>query len=184
MSTVKTAKSTTAATANAVKQIEEVVAVHKETIESVGKVGVDVASQSVDKAVSLTREQVEAAVAAGSAAFKGYEDILEFSRDNVEALVKSSTVVARGVQDLSKSFVSLAQTSIDESVAVGKALFGAKTLKEVIDLTTSSAKSNFDKLVAESTRFSQVSAKLAEEAVAPLTGCFDAAMQRFSRPVL
>ncbi len=158
MSTVKTAKAATTPSANGVKQIEEAVAVHKEAIESV--------------------------VNAGSAAFKGYEDILQFNRDNVDALVKSGGIVARGMQDLSRSFVSLTQESIDESVAAGKALFGAKTFKEVMDLSTSMAKSNFDKLVAEGTRFGQLSAKLAEEAFAPLNGRIDAAVQQFTRPML
>ena len=59
-----TAKTTVAAAAapvaEAVKQIEDVVAVQKETIESVVKAGAEAATKGVEKAVSLTKEQVEA----------------------------------------------------------------------------------------------------------------------------
>jgi len=155
--------------AEAVKQIEEAVAVHKETIES------------VDKAVSITKDHVDAAAKAHSAAFQGYEDILSFSKDNIDALVKSSSILARGLQDLSKSIVSLTQAQIDESVAASKALASAKTLKEVIDLSSSLAKTNFDKLVAESTKLQQLTTKLAEEATAPINSRVEAAVARVSK---
>ena len=167
--------------AEAVKQIEEAVAVHKETIESVVKASADVASQSVDKAVSITKDHVDAAAKAHSAAFQGYEDILSFSKDNLDALVKSSSILARGLQDLSKSIVSLTQAQIDESVAASKALASAKTLKEVIDLSSSLAKTNFDKLVAESTKLQQLTTKLAEEATAPINSRVEAAVARVSK---
>jgi len=182
MTTAKTAaKPTPTPAADAVKQIEEVVAVHKETIESVVKAGADVASKGVDKAVSLTKDQVDAAAKAHTAAFKGYEDILSFSKDNIDALVKSSSILARGLQDLSKTIVSLTQTQIDESVAASKALAGAKTLKEVIDLSSSLAKSNFDKLVVESTKLQQLTTKLAEEATAPIAVRVEATVARVTK---
>jgi len=167
--------------ADAVKQIEEVIAVQKETIESVVKAGADVASKSVDKAVSLTKEQVEAAAKAHDSAVKGYEDILTFSKENVDALVKSSSILARGLQDLSKSIFTLTQAQIDESVAASKALASAKTLKEVVELSSSLAKGNFDKLVAEGTKLQQLTAKLAEEAAAPITSRVEAAVARITK---
>ena len=181
MSTAKTSKAAATPAADTEKQIVEVVAVHQETLEKVVKAGAEVAANGVDKALALTKDHVEAAVKAGADAFKGYEDILQFGKENVEAMVKSSSIVARGVQDLSKTFVTLAQESIEESVAAGKALIGAKTLKEVIDLSSSLAKVGFDKLVAEGSRLSQLSTKLAEEAFAPLHGRVDAAVQKLTK---
>jgi phasin family protein len=166
--------------ADAVKHIEDVVAVQKDAIETVVKAGTDVATQSVEHAVALSKEQVDAAVKAGSAAFKGYEDIIQFSKDNVDAFVKSSSIVARGVQDLSRTVATFAQESIDESVTASKALFGAKTLKEVMDLSSSLAKTNLDKLVEEGGKISQLSAKLAEEAYAPISIRVEAAVEKLS----
>lgn len=181
MPTITKSKSAAAPAAEAVKQIEEAVAVQQGTIETVVKAGADVASQSVDKAVALTRDQVDAAVKAGAEAFKGYEEIVQFGKDNVDALMKSSNVLIRGVQDLSKTFATLAQDSFEESVAAGKALAAAKTLKDVFDLSSSLAKTNFDKLLAESTKFGQLSTKLAEEAFAPLSGRVEAAVQKLTK---
>jgi phasin family protein len=176
----KSQKNSATPAAEAVKQIEEAAAVQQETIETVVKAGADVASKGVEKAVALSKDHVEAAVKAGDQAFKGYEDILQFNKDNFEALVKSSTIVARGVQDLSKSWMSLAQGSIEETVAAGKALAAVRSLKEAIDLSSSLAKSNFEKLVAESARLGQISTRTAEEAFAPIGNRVEAAMQRLT----
>lgn len=181
MTTTKTVKSAATPAADTVKQIEEAVVAQQETIETVVKASADVAGKSVDKAVALTKDHVEAAVKAGSEVFKGYEDILQFNKDNLEALVNSANIVARGVQDLSETVVALAQESLEESVAAGKALVSAKTLREAIDLSSSLAKSNFDKLVAESTKLSQLSSKLAEEAIAPINSRVTAAVQKFTK---
>jgi len=155
-----------------------VVAVHKEAIESVVAAGTEVATQTVEKAVALTKENVDAAVKVGSTAFKGYEDVLQFNKENVEALVASGNILARGIQDLSKSLVALTQESLEETVSVSKALLAAKTLKEVIDLSSSLAKTNFDKLVSEGTRLSSLSTKLAEDTLAPINSRVDAAVER------
>ncbi len=178
---MSTAKSTKASfnAAESVKQMEDVVSVHKETIETVVRAGADAATKGVDKAVAMTKEQVEAAVKAGSIAFKNYEDLLQFGRENVEAVVKAGSIVAKGVQDLSHQWIALAQTSIDEQVAVSKALIGAKSIKEVVDLSSTAAKTGFDKLLAEGSKLSQVSSKLAEEAITPLTSRVSAAVEKF-----
>lgn len=178
MSNAKTAKPSPSPS-DAVRQLEDVVAVQKETIETVVRAGADAATKSVDKAVAMTKEQVEAAVKAGSVAFKNYEDILQFGKENVEALVKSGSIVARGVQDWQHSIVAMAQTAIDEQMAASKALFGAKSLKEVLDLSSSLAKTNFDKVLAEGSKMTQLSSKLAEEAFVPLSSRVSAAVERF-----
>ncbi len=174
MTTLKTVKSAATPAASSDKPAEE-------AVETVTRIGADAAGKSVDKAVALSKGHVETADKVGSEVFKGYEEIVQFNKDNLDALVSSAGIVARGVQDLSKTVVALAQESLEESVAVGKALVGAKTLKEVIDLSSSLAKSNFEKLVSESAKLSQLSSKLAEEAIAPINSRVDAAVQKLSK---
>ena len=178
MSTTKTSKGAPSP-AESLKRIEDVVAVQKESIETVVRAGADAATKGVDKAVAMTKEQVEAAVKAGAVAFKNYEELLQFGKENVEAVVASGSIVVKGVQNLSHSWVALAQASMDEQVAASKALIGAKSLKEVIDLSSSMAKTNFEKLMAEGTKLTQISTKLAEEAFSPLSTRVSAAVEKF-----
>ncbi|HIJ37394.1 MAG TPA: phasin family protein [Rhodospirillaceae bacterium] len=181
MTVSKTVKTVAAPALDAVKQIEEAVAVHAESLENVVKAGAEVATKNVDKAITYTKEQVNAAVKAGSEALKGYEGLVEFNKANIEAIVKSSNIVARGTQELSKVVASLAQQSIDGSVAAGKALIGAKTLQEVIDLSSSLAKANFDRIFAEGSRLGQLSSKIASDAFAPLSQRVEAAVQTLKK---
>ena len=156
-------------TADPMRQMEDAVAVQKENIETVVRAGTSAASRGVDKAVSMTKEQVEAAVSAGARAFKGYEEFLEFGKENVEAAVKASTIFARGLQSLSQSMVGVAQASIEGQVAAGKALIAAKSVQEVIELSSTMTKANFERLMAEGGKLTEISTKLAEEAFVPLT---------------
>jgi phasin family protein len=181
MTTLKTVKNTSLSAADSVKPVEEAVAVQQDAAEALAKVGADATGKTVDKAVAMSKEHVDTAIKAGAEVFKGFEDLVQFNKDNLEALVSSAAIVARGVQDLSKTVVALAQESLEESVATGKALVGAKSLKEVIDLSSTMAKSNFDKLVAESTKLSQLSSKLAEDAIAPINSRVEAAVQKLSK---
>jgi phasin family protein len=161
------------------KQMEGAVAAQKENIETVVRAGTSAAARGVEKAVALTKEQMEAATTAGARAFKGYEELLEFGKENVEAVVKASTIVARGLQSLSQSMAGVAQTTIEEQMAAGKAMFAAKSVQEVIELSSSVTKANFEKLMAEGSKITEISTKLAEEAFVPLTHRVTAAVERF-----
>ena len=157
------------------KQIEEAVAAGKQTIRNVVKVATDTAGA---KAVSVTRDNVEVAVKAGSAAYKGYEDVVQFGRDNADAAVKAGLILAKGLQELNRTFLAFAQEQVEESVATAKALSGAKSLQEVIDIQSRLAKNGFDRLLAEGGKLNEVSAKLAEQALAPLAARLNVTFER------
>lgn len=179
MTTAKVKASATVTPADeAAKQIEQAVAAGKETIESVVKASTDVASKGYEKAVALTKDQVEAAVKAHNAAFKSYEEAVAFSKENLDAVVKSGSILSKGLQDISKTVIGLTQEAIEENVAATKALFAAKTLKELVDLQSSLAKTSFDKAVAEGTRVSELTVKLIEEAFAPITDRINATVEK------
>ena len=133
------------------------------------KASTDAAAKGYDKAVAISKDQVEAAVKAQTVAYKGYEDALAFSKENVEAMVKAGNIFAKGMQDLSKAVISLAQSAVEEHISASKALLSAKTVREFIDLQTEAAKSGVDKAVHEATRLSEQSVKLVEESLHPIS---------------
>jgi phasin family protein len=181
MSIAKSTKSTNASAGAVGSEAEGATAAVAERLETAVKAGTELASEGVAQAVSMTKDHVDAAAKASSDAFKGYEEIVEFNKDNFEALVKAGTIVVHGVQALSSHLASLTQESFDDTVAASKSLIGARTLKELVDVSSSLAKANFEKMVSEGTKLSQMSTKLAEEAFAPLNSRVDAAVQRLNR---
>ena len=102
-------------------------------------------------------------------AMKTTEELVAFSQGNVEALVKSSQIWSAGIQDLSKQVAATAQANFDESMNVFKAMTGAKSLKDALDLQAGFARSAFEKSMAESGKLTDASFKLTEQAIAPIT---------------
>jgi phasin family protein len=163
--------------------VEATVAAGKEAVEHVVKVSTEAATKGYEKAIAMSKEHVEAAVKAGTQAFKGYEEFVAFGKDNVEAAVKAGTILSKGVQDLNKVLFGLAQASLEDSVAASKKLLGCKSVKEVVEVQGELAKTNYSKLVAESRKISDLSAKIAEDAAAPIAARVTAAVEKFAKPL-
>ncbi len=145
-----------------------------------GKAGT---AKPVEAAVAAGAEAVETFVKAGAGAFKGYDDLAGFGKDNVEAVMTSGAILAKGVQDLNDVWLALAQTSVEDAVGAAKALFGCKTLPEVVEVQTGLAQAQYEKFVVESRRLSNMSAKLAENASAPITARVTVAVETFTKPL-
>ena len=170
-------------TQTAAKQVDAAVAAGKETVDAAVKVGTDAFAKGYENAVAATREQVDAAVKAGADAFQGYEDVVSFAKDNVDAVMESSTILAKGVQEFNKVWFNLAQASVDQNVAATKALLGCKTAKELAQVHSGLVARNYDALVLDGRKLSDMSVKLAEEVAKPVNARVNAAMDRLSKPV-
>lgn len=164
----------------AIEPVETAVSASQETMETMVKAGTQAATKSYEQAIALTQEQVEKF---SSSVFEGYDDIASLGKDNIDAYVQSTTVFAKGVEAMGKEMMSFAQTSLDSSVANAKALFGAKTLRELIDLQTDFSRTGFDSLVTESARLTELSVTLANETIEPLQVRLNANVEKMMKPL-
>ena len=113
---------------------------------------------------------------AGADAFKagfdkaiaGYDSVVGYGKDTAEALIKSATVAGKGAETLHGEIYAYAKQSMEESIAAGKAILGAKSVHEAIELQTGFAKSAFENYVAELTKFNQLFTATAKDSFAPL----------------
>ncbi len=112
---------------------------------------------------------------------KTAEEFVSFGQGNIEAFVKSSQIWTAGVQDLSKHVAATAQAQLDQTVSAWKAIVGAKSLKEAIDVQTGIARASIEKAVAETGKLTDASLKLAEQTLAPLTARVTLAVEKFGR---
>lgn len=138
-----------AAHADAVKSIGEVVTAGQDSIDTVVKISTDAAvkardtaQQGLDKAVALGKEQVEAAVSvgketiesvvkvSGDVAAKGYDTAIELGRGQVEAVAKAHDAAAQGYG----AAFSFGQDTLEAFVKAGNIL-----VKGVQDLSRSVA---------------------------------------------
>ena len=154
-----------------------------EKVEAAVKVGADVAAKGYEQAVAMTKEQVEAAVAAGSEVFKGYEDVAAYNKENVDAVIKSGAIFTKGVQEINSLMFGLAKAALDENVALTKAMFGCSSVVEAVDLQSKLAKTNYDKALNDSRKLSDLSLKLAEESIQPIAERVNVAVEKISKPL-
>jgi phasin family protein len=151
----------------------------KDTAETI-TAGADFAQKSYDRLVGASKEQIEKASAT---AFKGYEDIQKFSKENLDATVAATTIFAKGFEAIGKEWMTFTQDAMEASAQAAKALLAARTLREAVDVQTDWAKTSFDKVVAESTKLSEISVKVANEAAEPISARVNAAIEKLLKPI-
>jgi phasin family protein len=112
---------------------------------------------------------------------KTAEDVVAFGQGNLEAVIKSGQIWSTGWQDLSKQMASSMQASYEDAMTAFKAMTTVKSLKEAVDLQVGLARSTLEKSVAETSKYTDASMKLAEQAIAPISGRMTLAVENFSK---
>jgi phasin family protein len=162
-STAETIKETTAA---ATKGFDKTLAAMKE--------GMEKASKGFEGQQAKMKESVEKAM-------KTAEEMVSFSQGNMEAFMKASQIFTAGLQDLSKHMTAHSKATFEETTHFTKSLMGVKSVKEAVDLQSGFAKSSLEKTVAETSKITDASVKLAEQAIAPLTARLTLAVEKFGK---
>jgi phasin family protein len=106
------------------------------------------------------------------------EELTELTRGNVEALVASSKVAARGVEALGQEAADYSRKSFEEASAALRSFAEIKSPTDLFRLQSEFAKSQFDSMVAESSKVSEAVIKLAGEMFEPLSSRYSAAAER------
>ena len=138
------------------------------------------AMTSFENVATTSREQFEKA---SQNAYRSLEDYSKFQKDNWEAFVAASQIAAKGAETIGRAWMALTQEAMENAASTAKALIGAKTLREAVDLQQDFAKTNFDKFVAESTKLSEIGVKVANEAFEPITARVNVAVEKILKPV-
>jgi len=112
----------------------------------------------------------------------GIDDLVVFGQGNVDAFVKAGTVFAEGLQSINKIWLELAQESAESAASAVDKSLACKSLTEVIELQSKLSKSNYDKLMANSQKLSEMSQKLVEDASLPITERAQVASESFAKP--
>src|SRR5690349_24563778 len=101
----------------------------------------------VGATVTATAAKRSAAAMAG-VPFYGYAEIVDLAPGHIEAAVQANAALAKALERVNKELMGLVQSSMENATNAAKALFGARTLSDVVAVNSSYAKSTFDTLVA------------------------------------
>lgn len=162
-----TAKSKTANAAETA-QFDETIDAGIKAAESITKSNTDAALKGYESLVSMNRDALDAVCRAGSEV-KGFDQVTALPKANFEAMVEAGNAVARGFESFNARFFDLARAQIAEGVAAQKAMFGAKTFQEAMEIQQGFVRKTMDRVMHDSVELSSTWMKVATEAAQPLS---------------
>lgn len=131
-----------------------------------------------------TAAELNGAVAAAPAGvFAGYEELADLGRENFAAVLRANAALAEGMEAIGKEVMGYARNSLENAAEVATALLAAKTFEDLVQLNSDFAKASFERIVARSTKLSEIGVKAANEALAPLGDRVEATFQKLSKPL-
>ena len=127
-------------------------------------------------AAETVKSTVDTFTAASSTAFKdGVEKTLAalneantVSKKNLEAVVASVTAATKGAEALGAQAIAFSKKSVEDQVAASKALAGAKSVQEAVELQTSFAKTALEAYLANVNAMSETVTASVKDAFKPI----------------
>ncbi|GEM_PF-6795999 len=136
----------------------------------------------VQDAPSEDKPAVASKPASERAARRYYDELATLSQNHLEAVLKANAALADGLEALATEAVGYARETLASAGMATKDLLEARTLDRVIEINASLAKTGLEALVERTARFSELSLALANQAWAPIGGCFEATLARLAKP--
>ena len=167
-----TSKSTVDA---ATKTMDAMAAASKEVLENFVAAGNGAATKGYDKAFTFNKEQADAMT-------KTYDQAADFSKENVEAVVEAGNIAAKGMEAINAQFMDFAKTTFEGNMAAFSKLMAVKSPQEAVEMQSEMVKSSFDTMVAKSSELGEMSTKLVNDAIAPVSARANVAMETFAKP--
>jgi phasin family protein len=127
-------------------------------------------------AAEALKTTVEQFTTAGNAAFKdqvekslaSLNEMNAHSKKNLEAVVASVTAATKGAESLGALAMSYSKKAMEDQVSAAKALAGAKSVQEAVELQTSWAKSALELYMAEMGKMGETVAAAVKDSMKPL----------------
>ena len=155
--------------------LEAVAAAGKETVERVAKAGAETAAKGYEKTVAVNKANLETVA-------KSYDELAVAAKDNVEAVVAAGNIAAKGFEAIGAEVMALNKSSLDDGIAATRAVMGAKSYKEIVDLQADFAQASLHNLLSATTKLGEMSLKLTSQVFEPVNARLAASVGSFAKP--
>jgi phasin family protein len=115
---------------------------------------------------TVTKEQLESV---SNVAMKSYEQLATLSKASAEAMIKTNAILLKGAEEIGNAWTALARRVVESNMSAMQALVGCKNFNDVVEVQTGWAKTQFETVVAEGTKVSELTLKVANESVRPIS---------------
>ncbi|MDP6688261.1 MAG: phasin family protein [Alphaproteobacteria bacterium] len=153
---------------SAMNAAESIAAASQETMRNFAKAS----TESYEKAFGGMRDKAEKM-------FEGYGDMAASGKQSMEAWNNAGAAYGRGMEAISGEWMKFAKQMLDSNVQATKAILGAKSLNEAMELQSEYARGSFDGFMAQSTKVGEMATKVAQETAEPINAQFTASVEKW-----
>ncbi|MDD3028658.1 MAG: phasin family protein [Alphaproteobacteria bacterium] len=100
---------------------------------------------------------------------KAFEDINAAVANYVSAVTKSSAALWQGIEEITRNVSGLSQENFARAINAYTSMASAKNPQDALTTQTEFVKESFDNAVANGSKVSELSARVAKDAMDPLT---------------
>ena len=161
-----------------VKTVEHTIEKGTETMNKQTNKAFDNAQAATDQVQAIFGDVNERAKTQLEKSTRVAEEMTEFSKGNVEAIVAASKIAAKGVESIGQDVAEFGRKSFEDASATLRSFAEVKSPTDFFRLQGEFARSQFDSMIAESSKMSEAMIKLAGEVVEPLTSRYSVAAER------
>ena len=111
------------------------------------------------------------------------EEMTDLTKGNIEALVASTKVAAKGVEKIGQEVAEYSRKSFEDASAAIKGFADVKSPADLFRLQGDFARTQFDSVIAESSKLSETMIKLAGDMFEPITSRYSVAAERVKNAV-
>ncbi len=162
------------------EQIEAAVKAGQETVDQAVKNGAEAFNAGYDQAVQAAKEQLEKVF---PSAVPNFDQLAAFHRGNLDAMLAAGNIVVKGFETIGREVFAYNQKAVEIGTERATALMACKSLNEAVEMQTGFARENVEAIVAEGTKLSELSVKVAKETAEPLGARVNEAIETFSKPL-
>ena len=111
------------------------------------------------------------------------EEMTDLTKGNIEALVASTKVAAKGVEKIGQEVAEYSRKHFEDASAAIKGFADVKSPADLFRLQGEFARTQFDSVIAESSKLSETMIKLAGDVFEPITSRYSVAAERVKNAV-
>ena len=111
------------------------------------------------------------------------EEMTDLTKGNIEALVASTKVAAKGVEKIGQEVAEYSRKHFEDTSAAIKGFADIKSPADLFRLQGEFARTQFDSVIAESSKLSETMIKLAGDVFEPITSRYSVAAERVKNAV-
>jgi len=101
------------------------------------------------------------------------------SKENLEACVAAATAATKGAEALGAQAIAFSKKAMEDNVAAAKSLGSAKSIQEVVELQTAWFKSSLEGYIAEFNKATEIVSSSVKDSWTPLNARVTATVEKF-----